>query len=46
MAHSNGTLGKLAEALADKLSEVLGALAPQPDPIPIPVRNDPRSPRR
>ncbi|MFO6464372.1 hypothetical protein ACK8OR_08270 [Jannaschia sp. KMU-145] len=42
MADSRGTIGKLADTLKDKLSEVLGALAPQPDAIPIPVRNDPR----
>ncbi|MEM7641294.1 MAG: hypothetical protein AAF366_02060 [Pseudomonadota bacterium] len=46
MAETRSPAGKLIEQLKDKLSEVLGALAPQPDAIPIPVRNDPRRPRR
>ena len=45
MAKTHGMLGKLADILKDRLSEVLGALAPQPDAIPIPVRPDPRDPR-
>ncbi|WP_371155221.1 hypothetical protein [Jannaschia sp. 2305UL9-9] len=46
MPQTNTALGKLADVLKDKLSEVLGALAPEPDAIPIPVRNDPRVRRR
>lgn len=45
MADKRGTLGKLADVVKDKLAEILGDLAPQPDAIPIPVRNDPRDPR-
>ncbi|WP_167767132.1 hypothetical protein [Jannaschia formosa] len=46
MAKTRGPLDRLADILKDKLSEVLGALAPQPDAIPIPVRNDPRDRHR
>lgn len=42
MAGRRDGLGKLIDAIKDKLSEALGALAPQPDAIPIPVRTDPR----
>ena len=46
MAKSSDTIGKLIEGLKDRLNEVIGQLAPQPDRIPIPVRDDPRRPRR
>lgn len=46
MAETRSSAGKLIEQLKDKLSDVLDALAPQPDAIPIPVKNDPRPPRR
>ncbi|SFJ03439.1 hypothetical protein [Jannaschia pohangensis] len=45
MAGKRGTLEKLWDKATDKLSDLLGSLAPQPDAIPIPVRNDPRRPR-
>lgn len=41
------TLGEVIEEIADKLRDTLGALAPQPDAIPVPVRPDRRpDPRR
>lgn len=47
MADTRGTIGKLVDSFKDKLSEVLGALQPQPDAVPIPIRTDPRrDPRR
>ncbi|WP_220748189.1 MULTISPECIES: hypothetical protein [Jannaschia] len=46
MAGKRGPLEKLVDVVTDKLSEALGALAPRPDAIPIPVRNDPRDRRR
>lgn len=46
MADRRSPLDKLADAVKDKLSEVLGQFAPQPDAIPIPVRPDPRRDRR
>ncbi|PWJ21220.1 hypothetical protein [Jannaschia seohaensis] len=42
MPKTRGPLAKLTDILKDKLAEVMGALAPQPDVIPIPVRDDPR----
>lgn len=45
MADRKGMLGKLAEEAKDRLSDLLGALAPQPDAIPIPVRDRPRDRR-
>ncbi|MCK0167727.1 hypothetical protein MWU52_09235 [Jannaschia sp. S6380] len=41
MADRKGILGKLTDAAKDRLSDLLGALAPQPDAIPIPVRDRP-----
>ena len=42
-----GPIGKLIEELKDRITDVIGALAPEPDAIPIPVRDDPRrGPRR
>ncbi|CUH40345.1 hypothetical protein JSE7799_03077 [Jannaschia seosinensis] len=39
-------LEKIADAVTEKLSDLLGALAPQHDAIPVPVRRDePRRPR-
>jgi hypothetical protein len=46
MADNRGPLDRLADVVKDKLSDILGALAPQPDAIPIPVRNDPNRLRR
>lgn len=46
MADTRSPAQSLIDQLKDKLTEVLGALAPQPDVIPIPVRDDPRRPRR
>lgn len=46
MADKRGPFDRLADAVKDALADVLGALAPQPDAIPIPVRDDPRRPRR
>ncbi len=45
MTKARGPIEKLADAVKDKLSDLLGALAPQPDAIPIPVRPDRRPPR-
>ena len=42
MAKRRGPLGRLIDAIRDGVTDALGALAPQPDPIPIPVRSDPR----
>lgn len=42
MSRPRGPIGKLIDALKEGLSEVIGQLAPQPDAIPIPVRDDPR----
>ena len=47
MANARGPIGKLIEALTDGLAEVIGQLAPRPDAIPVPIRDDrPRHPRR
>lgn len=46
MADTRGPLDKLTDILKDRMADLIGALAPQPDAIPIPVRNDPRDPRR
>ncbi|MEL6586013.1 MAG: hypothetical protein AAFY65_09290 [Pseudomonadota bacterium] len=47
MPTTRGPLDKLADILKDKLSEVMGVLAPQPDAIPVPVRDKrPQPPRR
>ncbi|MGB3407334.1 MAG: hypothetical protein WBA67_07550 [Jannaschia sp.] len=46
MTEFRGSLEKLADKLKEKLSEALDALAPQADAVPIPVRNEPRDPRR
>ena len=40
-----GSFGKLVDAVTDKLSDLLGALAPEADAIPVPVRDEPRRPR-
>ncbi|MBM2576254.1 hypothetical protein JQC91_08040 [Jannaschia sp. Os4] len=41
------TIGKLVDDLKDRLEGLMGALAPQPDAIPVPVRPDRRpDPRR
>lgn len=45
MSQPRGPIGKLIDALKDGISEVLGQLAPEPERIPIPVRDDTR-PRR
>ncbi|WP_299818535.1 hypothetical protein [uncultured Jannaschia sp.] len=37
-----GTIEKLADTVRDKLSDLMGSLAPQPDAIPIPVRDQGR----
>ena len=37
-----GPIGKLIDTLAEGLAEAIGQLAPHPDPIPIPVRDDGR----
>lgn len=42
MADRRNLLDKLIDAAKDKLSEVLGQLAPQPDAIPVPIRPDRR----
>ena len=42
MSQPRGPIGKLIDALKEGVSEVMGQLAPQPDVIPIPVRDDPR----
>lgn len=42
MAARRGPIGKLIDALKDGLAEVIGQLAPRPDAIPVPVRDDPR----
>jgi hypothetical protein len=44
MARPRSLLDKIGAAIGDKLTEILGTLAPRPDPIPIPVRDD--RPRR
>ncbi|CTQ32246.1 hypothetical protein [Jannaschia rubra] len=45
MASKRGPIQKLVDKVADRLSDLLGALTPEPDVIPIPVRNDrPRRP--
>ncbi len=36
------TIEKLADKVRDALSDALGALAPQPEAIPIPIRDEPR----
>ena len=47
MAGTRAHFGKLIEALKDGIAEAIGSLAPQPDAVPVPVRNDPRhAPRR
>ncbi|SDZ16856.1 hypothetical protein SAMN05444004_10716 [Jannaschia faecimaris] len=46
MAGKRSGLRKVIDAVSDRLSELLGSLAPQPDAIPIPVRNDERHRRR
>ena len=45
MAETRGNLGKLADRIGEAISDLLGALSPQPEAVPIPVRNDPRRPR-
>ena len=42
MAARQGSIGKLADKVRDALSDLLGAIAPQPEPIPIPIRDEPR----
>lgn len=44
MAGKRSVLDKVIDAVGDRLSDLLGSLAPQPEAIPIPVRND--DPRR
>ena len=42
MPKARETIGKLADFIGDKLADLAGALAPQPDPIPVPVRQPSR----
>ena len=42
MAGRRGTVGKLLDSIKEGLADVIGQLAPQPDAVPIPVRDDPR----
>ncbi|MEM9796118.1 MAG: hypothetical protein AAF919_06495 [Pseudomonadota bacterium] len=42
MSERHGLVGKLTDLLKGKLTDLVGALAPEPDAIPIPVRDDPR----
>ncbi len=42
MAGKRRTIGKLIDAVTDRLSELLGSLGPEPKRIPIPVRDNPR----
>lgn len=42
MATRRGPIRKTIDALKEGLAEAIGQLAPQPDPLPIPVRDDPR----
>lgn len=44
MSKVSEAIGKLADFIGDRLSDLAGGLAPQPDPIPVPVRHHP--PRR
>ena len=44
-SRTRGVLGKLVDTVTDKLSDLLGALAPEADAIPVPVRDEPRRPR-
>lgn len=44
MANKRGTIGKVVDAVTDRLSDLLDSLAPQPEAVPIPVRTD--DPRR
>ena len=46
MAGKRGPIGKLIEALKDGVSDALDQLAPQPDAVPIPVRDRGAPPRR
>lgn len=45
MADRQGVLNGWIDKVTEKLSDLLGQLAPEPDAIPIPVRNRPRDPR-
>lgn len=49
MAKAKSPLGKLIgkaiDDLSDRLNDVIGALAPQPDAIPVPVRDRDRPQR-
>lgn len=40
MTGKRTALDKLIDVVSDRLSDLLGALAPEPDAIPIPVRTD------
>ena len=42
MTGRRGPFEKLIDTLKDGLAEVLGELAPRPDLVPIPIRDDPR----
>lgn len=42
MTDKRGPFGKLIDAVRDGVADVIGQLAPQPDAVPIPVRDDPR----
>lgn len=44
MAGKRTVLDEAIDAVTDRLSDLLGALAPEPEAIPIPVRKD--DPRR
>ena len=46
MAGKRGVLDKVIDAVTDHLSDLLGALTPEPKTIPIPVRTDDRPHRR
>lgn len=45
MAAQRDPISRLADKVRDAVSDLLGALAPQPDPIPVPVRDGPRRTR-
>ncbi|WGH79675.1 hypothetical protein [Jannaschia ovalis] len=47
MARNRGMIETLVDGIKDALSGAMGTLAPQPDVVPVPVRDDPRhDPRR
>jgi hypothetical protein len=44
MAGTRGPIEKLTDGIKEILAGVMGALAPQPDVIPVPVRDEGRRP--